>query len=148
MKKVAKGAKVLEVPEGDPLFLFSMARGKTRPLNIFYDEGCSHCVFKEGVPGGELEARMTRKGPMTLGTVGASSVTVRDEWACLIDLVNGNKQVLQGPSVDKITADFPSLKLSEAETDLKGDKPSNRRLQKLKVPTQAGGSTDILLGIK
>ena len=148
LKKIAKGAKVVEVPEGDPLFLFSMTKGKTRPINIFYDEGCSHCVFKQGVPGGELEARMTKKGPMKLGAVGASTVTVKDEWACLIDLVNGNKQVLQVPAVDTITADFPILKLCDAEKDLKGDKPNNKKLQKLKVPIQAGGSADILLGIK
>ena len=37
LKKDAEGSTVLEVPEGDPLFLFSSAVGKTRFINIFYD---------------------------------------------------------------------------------------------------------------
>ena len=46
----AKGVEVVDVPEGDPMFLFSFAVGKNRPINIFYDKGCSHIVFKHGIP--------------------------------------------------------------------------------------------------
>ena len=74
LKKKAGGSKVLDVPEGEPLFLFSTTMGKTRPLNIFYDEGCSHCVFKHGVPKVELEGEMTRPGPLTIGAVGGLPV--------------------------------------------------------------------------
>ena len=147
LKKKASGSKVLEVPEGDPLFLFSTTMGKTRPLNIFYDEGCSHCVFKHGVPRVELEGELTRPGPLTIGAVGGVPVTARDEWACLIDLQNGNQQVLQGVAVDKITSDFPSVQLGEAVKDVKGSHPKDKQLHGLKVPSQAGGAPDILLGI-
>ena len=50
LRKVAEGSKVIDVPEGEPLFLFSSAVGKTRPINVFYDKGCSHVVFRDGVP--------------------------------------------------------------------------------------------------
>ena len=42
LRQVADGSKVIDVPEGEPLFLFSSAVGKTRPINVFYDKGC--CV--------------------------------------------------------------------------------------------------------
>ena len=45
LKAVVEGIKVMEVPKGEPLFLFSSAVGKTRPINVFYDKGCSHVVF-------------------------------------------------------------------------------------------------------
>ena len=45
LRRVVEGSKVMEVPEGEPLFLFSSAVGKTRPINVFYDKGCSHVVF-------------------------------------------------------------------------------------------------------
>ena len=50
LRQVAEGSKIIEVPEGEPLFLFSSAVGKTRPINVFYDKGCSHVVFSDGVP--------------------------------------------------------------------------------------------------
>ena len=104
LKASAKGAKIVEVPEGEPLLLLSYAVGKTRPVNVFYDKGCSHVVFKHGVPKYEIEREMTRAGPFTINGFGDTPVTVRDEWACLLDRMDGSKQVLNGVSVDKITA--------------------------------------------
>ena len=66
LRQVAEGSKVIEVPEGEPLFLFSSAVGKTRPINVFYDKGCSHVVFREGVPQHELVSVMIKKGPLTI----------------------------------------------------------------------------------
>ena len=74
LKDVARGTKVFEVPEGEPLFLSSYAVGKTRPLTIFYDKGCSHVVLREGLPNKELNAVMTRKGPLTINGVGDTLV--------------------------------------------------------------------------
>ena len=66
LRKVAEGSKVIDVPEGEPLFLFSSAVGKTRPINVFYDKGCSHVVFRDGVPQHELVSVMTKKGPLAI----------------------------------------------------------------------------------
>ena len=147
LKEAAKGAKVVEVPEGDPLFLFSLAVGKTRPITVFYDKGCSNVVFKEGVPVNELEAVMTRKGPLTINGVGDSKVKVLDEWACLIDKDDGSKQVVQGVAVKNITTEFPLIDVSEAVKEVKADDPGNKELQNLKIPDLVGGEPDVLLGI-
>ena len=73
------------------MFLFSSAVGKTRPINVFYDKGCSHVVFREGVPQHELVSVMTKKGPLAITGVGDTRVNVKDEWACLLDKADGSR---------------------------------------------------------
>ena len=85
---------MIDVPEGEPLFLFSSAVGKTRPINVFYDKGCSHVVFRDGVPQNELVSVMTKKGPLIITGVGDTKVKIKDEWACLRDKADGCKQVV------------------------------------------------------
>ena len=91
LREVAQGSRVIDVPEGEPLFLFSSAVGKTRPINVFYDKGCSHVVFREGVPQHELVSVMTKKGPLAITGVGDTRVNVKDEWACLLDKADGSR---------------------------------------------------------
>ena len=146
LKDLAKGSTVLEVPEGEPLFLFSCAVGKTRSIKIFYDGGCSHVVIKDEIPDKELPGTMTKKGPLQINGVGNTKITVGDEWSCLLDLVDGTKQTIQGVTVDKITSKFPRIKLKEATAEIKASDPNNRKLQKLRVPDEVGGDADILLG--
>ena len=43
------------------IFMFSHVIGKTRPLNSFYDGGCSDCLWKEGVTGNELKGIITQR---------------------------------------------------------------------------------------
>ena len=136
----------MDVPEGEPLFLFSCAVGRTRSIKIFYDGGCSHVVIKDDIPVQQLPGIRTRKGPLTINGVGGTQITVGDEWACLLDLTDGSKQTIQGVTVDKITSKFPTIKLSEAIADIKASKPKYRALQELRVPEEVGGEADILLG--
>ena len=147
LKVAAKGAEVVDIPEGEPLFLFSYAVGKTRPLNVFYDKGCSHIIFKDGVPGRELDAEITRKGPFTIKGVCDTSITVKDEWLCLLDRSDGSKQVVQGVAVDRITSSFPNIDVSTAVAEVKNDGVDSKVLQDLKIPKTVGGEPDILLGI-
>ena len=44
LKANAGDAEVIDVPEGDPIFLFSYAVGRTRPINVFYDSGCQGAI--------------------------------------------------------------------------------------------------------
>ena len=127
LKELANGSKVVDVPEGEPLFLFSHAVGRTRPIKIFYDGGCSHVVIKDDIIIQQLPGIRTRKGPLTINGVGATKITVGDEWACLLDLRDGTKQTIQGVTVDKITSVFPTIKLSEATGEIKASKPSPTR---------------------
>ena len=110
--------------------------GKTRDLNVFYDRGCSHVLFKSGVPGDELEAVKTRPGPIRINTAGDQYVMADDEWACLVPKADGSQQIMVGVSLKALTSTFPMA-------------PPDKKdfLLSLKVPEFAGGEPDILLGI-
>jgi hypothetical protein len=143
-------------PEGDilvtklkdpPLFMFSSISGKTREIQIFYDGGNSHCLFKMGVPT-ELWGCLTKRGAHALGAVGATKVYGGDAWACQPMTISGKREILVRIEVAQITTDFPTIDLSEAAASLKASKPEDAALQDLKPPSMVGGQVDILLGIQ
>ena len=148
LREMAKG-KVKPVPEGDPLFLFSKVAGKTRDLNCFYDLGCSHAMFQSDIPVKELVAQRTKKGPLQMSAAGDTKVVVRDEWACVVPLVDGSKQTLIGLTADSITGAFPEVNITKAVSDIIASAPPEKYeyLRNLKLPETAGGKVDILLGI-
>ena len=96
-------------------------------------------MFREGVPQNELVSVMTKKGPLAITGVGDTKVQVKDEWACLLDKADGCKQVVQGVTVDHITAPYPLINISEAVKEVKAADPENEELQNLRVPSVAGG---------
>ena len=149
IKKLAKGAVVRPLPRGDPLFLFSYVSGKTRDLTCFMDSGCSHVIWRSGVPVKELDAVKTRAGPFSISAAGDTSITVQDEYLCLVNRTDGSKQLMLGVSVDKITTTFPFINTSQAVKDLCASAPPHKRdlVSSLKCPTEVGGDPDILLGI-
>ena len=146
-KKIKPPTEVIDIPTGDPMFMFFGIKGKTRSLNTFFDRGCSHCVMREGVPGEELKGTLVQEGPFDIGGVGGARVQANSEWVVLLDREDGRKQVVQGLTVDKVTSDFPMVSLLEAVTDVKNDAPGNSVLQKSSLPPAVGGSVDILMGI-
>ena len=149
IKKLAKGAVVRPLPRGDPLFLFSYVSGKSRDLTCFMDSGCSHVIWRSGVPVKELDAVKTRAGPFSISAAGDTSITVQDEYLCLVNRTDGSKQLMLGVSVDKITTTFPFINTSQAVKDLCASAPPHKRdlVSSLKCPTEIGGDPDILLGI-
>ena len=50
LKELAKGVRVRDLPPGEPLFMFSLLPGKSRELNCFWDQGCSHLMLRDDVP--------------------------------------------------------------------------------------------------
>ena len=143
-----KGREIVPVPSGEPMFLFHNAQGKTKPVKTFYDTGCSHAVFKDGIPGQQLRGQLVTRGPFNIGGVGGLTTTALDEWVVTVTRTDGKKQMIQGLTVPKVTSDFPMTNLVAAVKEIKEDDPSNETLQNCKVPTEAGGSVDMLLGIK
>ena len=135
------------VPEGESMFLFFRAKGKINGVNTFFDMGCSTAVYREGVPGTELRGRIIKKGPFIMNGVGGIQTKANDMWLCSLDLADGGKQLVQGLSVNTVTMDFPLINLDDAVREVKADSPDNALLQSCKVPTLAGGCTDLLLGI-
>ena len=51
---------------------------------------------------------------------------------------DGTRQVLEGFTVDKITATLPFVNLATAESELKADSKENKELQKLKCHPEVG----------
>lgn len=149
LRQAAGGTMVRDVPRGEPLFMFSMAVGRTRPLNVFYDRGCSHVCFRRGVPENELESHLITPGPIFVTGVGNTTVEMNAEHVVLLDRSDGTKQALVGvESLGPVTATFPTINLKEAIKDIKGNDPTNLVLQNLRVPEVVGGTdVNILLGI-
>ena len=149
IKKLKRKSKdpVVDVPEGDPMFMFFGAKGRTRSLNLFFDHGCSHCVMKNGVPGDELKGTLVQEGPFDIGGVGGAKVQALSEWVVLLDRDDGRKQIVQGLTVNRVTSDFPMIDLTEAVNAVKNDAGDNSVLQRCSLPPAVGGSVDILLGI-
>ena len=143
-----KGAEIVPVPDGEPLFLFHGAQGRNRPINVFYDNGCSHAVFKSGIPGTELKGQLVARGPFQIGGVGGLTTVAEEEWVVLLARTDNKKQLVQGLTVPQVTTDFPMIDLSSAVNALKSDDPTNQTLQRCRVPPQAGGTVDVLLGSK
>ena len=151
---VPSGLPIIAPPEGEPIFMFSYAKGKTRPVTVFYDLGCSHAMYKEGIPGGELDAVKIRQGPMVIAAAGDMTVQVNDEWVVVMERYDGKRQAMIGVTADNLTSKFPLIDTAEAHKDIvnyakkKLNRNMSERISKLKVPPQVGGSPDVLLGIK
>ena len=141
--------ELIPVPEGEPLFLFFGAKGRTREIMTFFDDGCSKCVIKEDViQSKELPATMIRKGPINLGGVGDTRVFASGEYLIAMDRDEKRAQTLQGLAVEVITGDFPVVDISAAVAAVKMDNQRNKYLQNCKFPKAVGGSVDALIGIQ
>ena len=148
-RKVKAPGQVVDIPVGDPMFMFFGAKGRTRSLNTFFDQGCSgsYAVMKDGVPGNELKGTLVQEGPFDIGGVGGARVQANSEWVVVLDREEGRKRIVQGLTVDKVITDFPMMNLTEAVNDVKNDDPNNSVLQQCSLPSSVGGSVDILMGI-
>ena len=124
MKKRLKSngfkGEVKPPPEGEPMFLFFGAQGRTKPVNILFDTGCSHAVFREGIPGKELRGMITHKGPFYMKGVGGIVTTANNQWLCALD-TPGGKQFVSGVTVETVTIEFPVIELDQAVKEMKAD---------------------------
>ena len=136
------------VPQGRAQFIIGYTKGKTRGLLTLYDTGCGSVLFKEGVPQRELGTSVLKtKGPFIVKGVGDTSVKVNDEHMCSVSLTDGTRQVLEGWTVDKITATLPTVNLTIAEAEIKASLKHNEELQSMSCHPTVGGDCDILLGL-
>ena len=147
-KKKENRSELVPVPKGEPLFLFHAAQGKTGPVNTFYDTGCSHAVLQADIPFTQLKSQLVAKGPFNIGGVGGLTTIALDEWVVQVPRADGRKQLIQGLTVPQVTCEFPMINLQSAVHDVKADDISNQDLQNCRVPPEAGGVVDMLLGIK
>ena len=140
---------VHDVPDGEPLFMFSQIKGKNDPVNTFYDNGCSHALGKQNIVDKELDSVMIKKGLIQISVAGNSTVTVNHEYAISLEKMDGTRQIIHGLSADSLTTDFTPLPLGQAHKEILQHVPKHKKkkIQNIKVPKEAGGETHLLLGI-
>ena len=95
-----RGLDVVPEPKGRPIFMFFAAKGRNKPVQVFFDSGCSDAVMREGIPGVEWRGIVTRKGPFGMGGVGGLSSTTKDEWMVLVPRADGKMQSVRGYSMN------------------------------------------------
>ena len=149
LKSMAKGSEVLDLPDGNPMFMFSFIPGRSKDLNVFWDSGCSHLMMKSDVPEKELPAVRTRKGPLRIKGAGDTDITVGDEWIILVPKADGKQQILIGVTSPQITAPFPVFNTQEAFQEILEKAPRDKKeiIAKMTVPPKVGGHVDMLIGI-
>ena len=138
--------EIVPIPEGEPMFMFQALKGKSRPVNAFYDSGCSNACLRAGVPGVHLQGQRLAKGPFNVSGVQGITIQAQDEWLVHLDRADGRKQQLRGVTLDTITGDSPVFNIEQATKELKEDKPNDPALQNCSVPKCVGGQVDILIG--
>ena len=149
-----KGTEVLDLPEGDSVFLLAPLKGVTRPVMGFFDSGCSDAVLKHGVPGKELHGVCTNGGPIPMQGVGGVVVHAREEWIVRMKRKDGRVQLLKGFTMDMVCAAMPKVNTEKAVEEIKNtslDKlqPGVKlQLSNCKVPAEVGGEIDAIIGIK
>ena len=116
---------------------------------MFYDSGCSHAMIKQEVCDNELESVILKRGPINIAAAGDTTVQVNHEYAVMMEMVDGSRQMMIGVSANSLTAYFPQVSLVEAHKEIMANVPKHKKkhISKIKVPTEAGGDTDVLLGI-
>ena len=142
--------ELIPVPDGQPMFLFYGAKGKTRTLMVFFDSGCSRFILRDCIPGQELPASCLRKGKIPIGGIGSTTVYAEGEYLVAMETVDGRAQQMAGLAVKTITTDFPDLDITAAAEEVKNATPRNKGwdIQKCKFPPSIGGTVDCLIGIQ
>ena len=139
---------VKPIPEGEPVFIMNIFKGRTRPLLAFIDSGCNCWVAKEGVPQRELISAKLRDGPIKVGVASGIIVNASAEWASLIPLADGSKQAVRGLTMPNVTQDMPEINMVEVFDAIKKTHKDVKKIQNLNVPKRIGGSVDMIIGIK
>ena len=144
MKK--KGKDVIDIPDGNSIFMLAPLKGVTRPVIGFFDSGCSDAVFKHGVPGTELHGVCTDHGPIPMNGVGGVLVYAKQEWIVRMLRKDGRVQLVKGFTMDQCCSVMPRFSTEQAVLEIKSSELSNTELQQCKVPMEVGGVVDVIIG--
>ena len=150
MRRNAKkrGNEVYDIPDGNSMFVLAPLKGKTEPVLTFLDSGCSDAVFEDGIPGNQLQGVCINEGPISCTGVGSIQLEARQEWIVKLRRKDGNIQLVQGLTLQKVCAPMPFINTVQAVNELKKSDPSNEVLQNCCVPPIIGGEVKVILGIR
>ena len=149
VKKISSNKPdVRSVPEGEPVFIMNVFKGKTRPICAFIDSGCNCWVSRSGIPEHELVSCKLRSGPIPMGVASAITVNADAEWASLLPLADGGNQVVRGLTMPEVTQEMPSINMYEVFKAIKKTNKNIKSIQNLQVPKFISGQIDMIIGIK
>ena len=149
-----KGTEIIDLPEGDSIFVLAPLKGVTRPVMGFFDSGCSDAVLKQGVPGTELHGVCTDSGPIPMQGVGGILVQAREEWIVRMKRKDGRVQLMKGFTMDQVCAAMPRINTEKAVEEITNynldslQPEVKMQLSKCKVPVEVGGQIDVIIGNK
>ena len=131
-------------------------RTKTRQVNMFYDGGCGDMVISKATVDFLLSigrATLLKPGPLCLkGVNDQTSISEHGVYEIILPLSDGTEATFSGICLDKVTADLPRFPLKDVEKDVRNaclEQGGKELVDSLpKLPSEIGGETHILLGIK
>ena len=138
---------VNQPPKGSPMFMFTRCKGKKDGANLFFDKGCGTAVFRKGIPGRELDGVMLAQGKIPIGGVGGIEIFAEEDWLVSLERDDGQRQLVQGLVLPRVTVDFPFIDTTKAVLDLKAGS-QDPWVRDCRVPEKAGGVVDGLVGIQ
>ena len=147
MRRCQKNATIRPIPEGDPVFIFCVFKGRKNDIMTFIDCGANVWLAQDGIPQNELRSVKLRDGPIPLGVASGITTQAEAEWSSLIPLADGTFQCVKGLTLKKVTSDMPQIDLNPALDLIKKDCPGDQRIKNLKVPKLVGGVVHMILGI-
>ena len=116
--------KLRPIEKGEPVFLPSRTEGKTTSLLTLWDSGCGSDLFEDGVPIKELGPAVLRTpGPIFINRVCVTTCKVTGEYTCTLKLKDGNRAILEGCIVDKITSPLFQTNIFAAEAEIEAFQP-------------------------
>ena len=119
MLKSNENTDVKPIPEGDPMFIMCVFKGKTRPITSFIDGGCNCWVAREGIPENELRSCKLSDGPISMGVAGGLTVEASAEWVSLLPLSDGSNQIVRGLTLPEVTVDMPDIQMGKVFSAIK-----------------------------
>ena len=149
MKKVTKSKPdIRPIPEGEPVFIFSVFKGLNGPVMVFIDSGCNFWLAEEGIPETEMKSCKLSDGPIPMGVAGGLTVNASAEWASLLPLADGGHQIVRGLTVPEVTQKMPEIPLAKIYNDIKKKCKWNKEIQNLTVPRVVESKVNMILGIR
>ena len=94
MRKINPDATVHKIPEGEPVFIFSVIQGLQNSIMAFIDSGANCWLAKEGIPEREFVSSKLADGPIPLYVASGITTYASAEYGSLIPLSNGDFQTV------------------------------------------------------
>ena len=120
-----KGSEVVDIPEGVSVFMLAPLKGVTRPVNAFFDSGCSDACIRSGVPGNELHGVCVDAGPIPMLGVGGIKIEAKEEWIVKMRRKDKKVQLMKGFTMEKVCAAMPVINTEKAVAELKSYNTEN-----------------------